>query len=225
MEDSTAVVTGGADGLGRAVAGALSDAGARVVVGGNDPEAVAATVDALPGEATGRRTDVRDEFDLERLLEAAARFGPGGVDVLVPAAGTYHGHPGETPLSGTAYAAFDDTARTVARGTFAAIREALPHMPPDGRVVVPTGAVGRAPRAGYGAYGVASAAAVAVARGFAAECDQAVGCVEVGSTALAADLDDVEAAGDLVATAAGSLDPAALDGAVLTAVEIRDAGG
>jgi NAD(P)-dependent dehydrogenase (short-subunit alcohol dehydrogenase family) len=181
--DATVVVTGGTRGIGRATAEALAEAGARVVVSARDADAVAETVEALPGESTGLRADVRDEFDVERLMETAARFGPGGVDHVVAAAAVAHGRPGATPLPAESYAAFDDTVRTNARGVLAAVREALPHMPADGRAVVPTGSVAREATEGGGAYAVSKAAAEAVVRGLAADCAQVVGCVDPGLVA------------------------------------------
>ena len=183
MNETTAVVTGGTRGLGRAVADGFADAGARVVICGRDADAVEETVEAVSGEATGLRADVRDEFDLERLMETAARFGPGGIDVVVPAAAVRHGAAGKTLLSGVSYAAFDDMFRTNARGVFGAVNEALPHMPDDGRVLVPTCEVAREPGSGAGGYAVSKAAAEAVVRGFAADCEQVVGAVDPGPLA------------------------------------------
>lgn len=216
--DATVVVTGATRGIGRATAEVLADAGARVVVCARDADAVEETVDALPGEATGLRADVRDEFDVERLMETAARFGPGGVDHVVASAAVAHGRPGETPLDAGSYAAFDDTLRTNARGVLATVREALPHMPDDGRVVVPTCAVAREATRGGGAYAVSKAAAEAVARGLAADCSQTVGCVDPGPVATDLTGDDgvdPATAAEQIAWALRGADADALDGAVL----------
>ncbi|MEF8757855.1 MAG: SDR family NAD(P)-dependent oxidoreductase, partial [Halobacteriales archaeon] len=72
-DESTVVVTGGTGGIGAAVAREFAEAGARVVVGSRDAEAVEELVADLSEvtAATGVRTDVRDEFDLERLMETA----------------------------------------------------------------------------------------------------------------------------------------------------------
>jgi NAD(P)-dependent dehydrogenase (short-subunit alcohol dehydrogenase family) len=183
--EPTVVVTGGTGGIGRAVAREFADAGARVVVGSRDAEDVAALVEDLQETtaATGVRTDVRDEFDLERLMETASTFGPRGIDVVVAAAGVYHGDPGETPTDEESYAAFDDTLRTNARGVFATIREALPHLASDGRVIVPTGSVARDAIPGFGSYAVSKAAAEGVVRAFAVDVEGTVGCVDPGRVA------------------------------------------
>lgn len=184
-DESTVVVTGGTGGIGAAVAREFAEAGDRVVVGSRDAEAVEGLVADLSETTatTGVRTDVRDEFDLERLMETASRFGARGIDVVVAAAGVYHGDPGATPADEESYASFDDHLRTNARSVFATIREAIPHLASDGRVIVPTGSVARDPPPGFGAYAISKAAAEGVVRAFAADVEQPVGCVDPGRVA------------------------------------------
>jgi len=193
----TVVITGGTRGIGRAVAAAFCEAGAFVAVCGRDADAVEGTVAALNGEeagddgregadsagrAWGLRADVRDEYDVERFLEAVAgEAGP--VDVLVANAAVNHADPGDAPLPEEPYSRFDDTMRTNARGVFATIREAVPHLADDARVLVPSGSVATEPKAGMGAYGASKAAAEGIARGFAADLDAAVGVVDPGLVA------------------------------------------
>lgn len=215
MDDTTAMVTGGTDGVGRAVVEAFAEAGARVVVGAREAGELDELVDRLGETVRGLRTDVRDEYDLERLAETAARFGSGGVDVVVPCETVVHGTPGEMPLPAESYAAFDDTLRTNSRGAFATIREVLPHMPPDGRVVVPTDGPARDQRSGYGAYAVSKAATEAIVRGFAADCEQAVGLVDAGP-ADAGEFDDPDEVAELVRWAVTDLAADELDGAVVS---------
>jgi len=185
MDDDTAVVTGGTRGIGRAVARAFAEAGADVVVCARDADDVDETAESITdagGSATGVRADVRDEFDVERLMETAARFG-GGIDYVVANAGVYHGESGETPLSNESYAAFDDHLRTNARGVFATVREAIPHLTDGARVLVTTGSVAHDPGPGLGSYAVSKAGAEAVVRGFAADLDVPVACVDPGVVA------------------------------------------
>ena len=183
MDDETAVVTGGTDGIGRAVAGEFADAGANAVICARDADeldAVAEDITADGGTVTAVRADVRDELDIEHLMERATRAG-GAIDGVVASAGVYHGTAGETPLPEESYAAFDDHLRTNARGVFATVREAVPHLTGDARVVVPTGAVARKGLPGYGSYAVSKAAAEALVRGFAADLDVTVGAVDPGN--------------------------------------------
>ena len=221
--DLTVAITGATSGIGRAVAEAFVDEGAFVAVSGRDGAAVDRTVAALNGEgddagdteasedgdgsdgdeadetaaergtAWGDRVDVRDEFDLERFFERIAREA-GPVDVVFANAGVFHGAPGESPTTELSYADYDDTMRTNARGVFATITEAVPHLADDARIVVPSGAVAAESKPGMGAYAVSKAAAEAVARGFAADLDATVGVVDPGL--VATDLTGKERARD-----------------------------
>lgn len=185
--NETVVVTGGTRGIGRAVARIFVENGAHVVVCARDTDAVEETIEALgklDGTISGMRADVRDEFDIERLMERAARDGPtAGIDVVLANAGVVPGTPGEMPLPSESYAAFDDTVRTNLRGVFATIKEAIPHLNPDARVLVPSGSVARTAKSGMGAYAVSKAGAEAVARGFAVDIEQPVGVVDPGIVA------------------------------------------
>jgi NAD(P)-dependent dehydrogenase (short-subunit alcohol dehydrogenase family) len=218
MDGKTAVVTGASRGLGREVARLLAAEGAHVVAcarSEGDLEELAGELDC-----TVQRADVRDEFDMERFAETAARAGPTpGIDLLVANAGVYHGHPGDTPLEGEAYSAFDDHLRTNVRGVYAAVRESVPHLAEGARVFVPSGGVAREARTGFGSYAVSKAGAEAVARQFAAELDATVGVLDMGflSTELTDHTDqgrDPADVADMVVWAATEADPAELDGAV-----------
>ena len=149
--------------------------------------------DSGSGTAWGDRVDVRDEFDLERFFERAAREA-GQIDVVFANAGVFHGAPGERPTTDVTYADYDDTMRTNARGVFATISEAVPHLADDARVLVPSGSVAAESKPGMGAYAVSKAAAEAVARGFAADVDATVGVIDPGL--VATDLTGKERARD-----------------------------
>lgn len=216
----TVVVTGATRGIGNAVARSFAERGDHVVVCSRDSEAVSETVSQLSeldGSASGLRTDVRDEFDVERLMEHAAKEGEeAGIDVLVANAGVVHGTPGEISIESEPYSAFDDTLRTNVRGVFATIREAVPHLSSDARVLVPSGSVAHEAKPGVGAYGVSKAGAEAVARAFAADVEAAVGVIDPG--VVATDLTaaerarEPEAVAPMFLWAALEADPAEFDG-------------
>lgn len=185
MDDTTVVVTGASRGLGAAVARRFGAVGARVVGCARDGEALDAVIEGIEadgGRAVGVRADVRDEFDVERLFETAAREGD-GIGVVVANAGVNHATPGEAPLHEESYGRFDDTLRTNVRGVFATVREAVPHLAPDARVLVPSGSVAREAKPGMGAYAPSKAAAEALVRGFAADLDATVATVDPGLVA------------------------------------------
>jgi len=86
LEGRTAVITGGAQGLGRAIAERFVDEGARVILGDVDLAAAEATAAELGSEvARAVRCDVTSEVEVEALVAAAGDFG--GVDVMVNNAG------------------------------------------------------------------------------------------------------------------------------------------
>jgi 2-deoxy-D-gluconate 3-dehydrogenase len=91
-----AIVTGGAMGIGRAIAERLREAGASVVIADLElipAEEVARALNAArPGGAVAVRTDVSDEGDVAAMV-AAAVDGFDGVDILVNNAGIYPSVP------------------------------------------------------------------------------------------------------------------------------------
>ena len=84
LDGKTAVVTGGARGIGLEIARTFINAGAQVVVGDIDDEAGAAAVAELGGESKARyvRCDVRNGAAIEAMIDTTeAEFGPLGVFV------------------------------------------------------------------------------------------------------------------------------------------------
>jgi len=82
LKDRVAIVTGGAQGIGRAIADKLSEEGASVVVADINEEGAKAAVEGLSGEGLGVRADVSNPDDVQAMVDATVdRFG--GVDILV----------------------------------------------------------------------------------------------------------------------------------------------
>lgn len=97
LRDTTAVVTGGGTGIGRATSLALARSGCRAVVvtysrSAADAEATAASLTAAGCEAVAERVDVADDGQVRDLADRVrSRFGP--VGVLVNNAGTTRAVP------------------------------------------------------------------------------------------------------------------------------------
>lgn len=129
----TAVVTGGASGIGFEVARRFLSEGASVVIGDYNAEAGAASIDRLAAEGfAGRvdflRTDVCREEDVEALMaRAVSRFG--GLDIAFNNAGIA-GAVG--PIVETSAAHWDATFAVMTRGVFLGVKHAARLMIPRG---------------------------------------------------------------------------------------------
>jgi 3-oxoacyl-[acyl-carrier protein] reductase len=131
LADKTALVTGGASGIGRAIALALAAEGCRVAIADRAAEekigAVVGAIGAARGEAFGVQADVADEEQVLALFEAAMpRLGR--LDILVNNAGILI----EKPLLETTAGDFDRLIGVNLRGAFLVGREALRVMARQG---------------------------------------------------------------------------------------------
>lgn len=93
LDGRTAVITGGANGIGRATTELLAREGATVVVGDVDADGGEVVVEAIRdagGSAAFVETDVTDQGDVEALIDATVEM-HGGLDVLVNNAGASTG--------------------------------------------------------------------------------------------------------------------------------------
>ncbi|MEO9526542.1 SDR family NAD(P)-dependent oxidoreductase [Roseibium sp.] len=81
LDGRKAVVTGGAQGIGRAIAQALADAGAEVVISDINGEGAKSAAAEIGQGAEGVTCDSTDAAQVERMLEDAAQ--DGAIDILV----------------------------------------------------------------------------------------------------------------------------------------------
>jgi NAD(P)-dependent dehydrogenase (short-subunit alcohol dehydrogenase family) len=83
LKERVAIVTGGAQGIGKAYALKLAEEGAKVVIADIlDAEAVQQEIESKGGEALGLHTDVADEKSTEEMAQKTIeRFG--GIDILI----------------------------------------------------------------------------------------------------------------------------------------------
>ncbi|MGE2731826.1 SDR family NAD(P)-dependent oxidoreductase [Mycolicibacterium vaccae] len=147
----TAVVTGGASGLGAAISGALADDGHRVAVLDLDTtaaDAVAQQIRERGGRAVAVGVDVADESSVDSAFAAVhAEFGPVQILVTSAAIGGFTRFDKITLEEWNRYLAVNLT------GTFLAIRAALTEMVEAqwGRIVTISSAAGQqgAPRQGH----------------------------------------------------------------------------
>jgi len=164
-----AVVTGAGRGIGAAIAAALADAGARVLVtarSASDLERVAAQLAARGGQVTAHACDVSDEVSVRRL-GAAAREKLGTVDVLINNAGAAQA----APLPKIALSEWNHLLAVNATGTFLCTREFVPAMVERGfgRIVNVASVAGLAGARYVAHYTAAKHAVVGFTRAIAAE--------------------------------------------------------
>jgi NAD(P)-dependent dehydrogenase (short-subunit alcohol dehydrogenase family) len=82
LEDRVAIVTGGAQGIGRAIADKLSAEGAAVTIADLNEDGAKAAAADLQGDGLGVRADVSDADDVQAVVDATLERW-GRVDVLV----------------------------------------------------------------------------------------------------------------------------------------------
>ncbi len=95
LTGQVALVTGGATGIGRAMAEALAKAGAKVWLASRDGAAIAQAATELRGfglSAEGCPLDVTDRAQLEQLTETIVKL-DGKIDILINSAGVMIKHP------------------------------------------------------------------------------------------------------------------------------------
>jgi NAD(P)-dependent dehydrogenase (short-subunit alcohol dehydrogenase family) len=133
LAGKVAVVTGATSGIGLAIARRFAAEGARVFLAGRRQEPLDAAVAEIGPAATGVRTDVSVQTDLDDLY-SVVREEAGRIDVLVANAGS------AVPqrLGEITEEAIDATFGTNVKGTIFTVQKALPVLS-DGASIVVTG--------------------------------------------------------------------------------------
>lgn len=180
LEDRTALVTGGARGIGRAIAELFATEGATVVVADVDAEAGAETVDRLRERGAGAEfveTDVTSRQDVTTAVEACVdAFG--GLDVLVNNAG---GSTGDDSLHRVDDAAWAEMLELNLTGQFRCARAALgPMVESGGGSMIHVSSVNGLQGIGLTGYSAAKSGILGLSRVIAAH----YGCHGIRSNAV-----------------------------------------
>jgi len=175
IEGETALVTGGARGLGRSYALRLAERGANVAIADVDltayeeyereqewmeADSVEAEIERHGVDALGIEVDVTDPAEVEAMAETVAdEFGT--IDIVVANAGGGVGASGGTPASDIPLDALHATVERNLYGTIYTCMAVAPYMKEQGsgRIVTVSSQAGReaTPTGGYAHYGAAKA--------------------------------------------------------------------
>jgi 3-oxoacyl-[acyl-carrier protein] reductase/pteridine reductase len=182
LSGKSALVTGGARRIGRAIAMALAHAGADVAITYRTSKSEALQtvreIEALGGRALAVECDVRSEASVRDAIAATtSQFGR--LDIVVNNAAVFE----TAPLDSISLEQWDAVFETNARGPFLVAREALAHLRSvEGRIVNIGSLGGMHAWAGHGHYCASKAAlhmlTQAMAKAFAPEVS--VNCVAPG---------------------------------------------
>ena len=155
LEGKTAIITGGGNGFGEAMARRFADEGARVVVADLDVANAKRVADDIGDRAAAIRANVASLDDTKAMVDlATSRFG--GVDVFVANAGTTHRNGSLLDVSEED---FDRVADVNMKALYHTARAVVPHMRErgGGSIVATASTAGLRPRPGLVWYNASKA--------------------------------------------------------------------
>ena len=167
LQGQRAIVTGGASGIGRAIAGLFHAQGATVVVADLNGEAAARAAQELGDKAVAVQVDVASEASIQALVEATIEQ-TGGIDILVNCAGVPQVY---TVIEDLDEAHWDRILAVNSKSVFLACKHVVPHMKRSGggSIVNVGSIVGVRPKPGQNAYCASKAATIALSQSLAVE--------------------------------------------------------
>jgi NAD(P)-dependent dehydrogenase (short-subunit alcohol dehydrogenase family) len=153
LEGKTAVITGGATGIGRAAATRFIDDGAFVFIFGRRQEELDAAVADLGANARAVQGSVSDLGDLDRLY-AAVKAERGTLDIVFANAGT----GSQLALGEITAEHVDEVFDTNVKGTIFTVQKALPLMGEGGSIILTGSSAGTTGAPAFTAYAASKAA-------------------------------------------------------------------
>ncbi|MBA2609575.1 MAG: SDR family oxidoreductase [Actinobacteria bacterium] len=164
---TTAIITGGSRGFGRALTAQLTNDGWTVIIDGRNIDAVLTAAAQLGPSVIPMPGDITDAVHRDDLLAAAERAG--GLDLLVNNASTLGSSPMPT-LADLPIEQFANVIRTNAGAPLALIQAALPTLRGrHGAIANITSDAAHGAYEGWGAYGASKAALEQISNVLAAE--------------------------------------------------------
>lgn len=162
LQGKTAVITGGATGIGLAAAKRFVDEGAFVYLFGRRQDALDAAVADLGPNARAVAGSVSDVADLDRLY-AAVKAERGSLDIVFANAGT----GSQAKLGALTAEHIDETFATNVKGTIFTVQQALPLMAAGGSIILTGSSAGTTGAPAMSAYSASKSAVRNLARSWA----------------------------------------------------------
>jgi NAD(P)-dependent dehydrogenase (short-subunit alcohol dehydrogenase family) len=162
LNGKTAVITGGATGIGFAAAKRFIEEGAFVFIFGRRQEALDLAVDHLGPNARAVKGSVSDPDDLNRLY-AAVEAERGTLDIVFANAGA----GSQLALGNISAEHINETFDTNVKGTIFTVQQALPLMGQGGSIILTGSSAGTTGAPGMSAYSASKAAVRNLARSWA----------------------------------------------------------
>ncbi|XUW92704.1 SDR family oxidoreductase [Burkholderia sp. M6-3] len=164
LNGKTAVITGGATGIGRAAARRFIDEGAFVFIFGRRQEALDAAVADLGPHARAVKGSVSDQADLDRLY-AEVKAERGRLDIVFANAGA----GSALPLGQITAEHINETFDTNVKGVIFTVQKALPLMGEGGSIILTGSSAGTTGAPAMSAYSASKAAVRNLARTWAVD--------------------------------------------------------
>jgi 3-oxoacyl-[acyl-carrier protein] reductase len=182
LDNKAAIVTGGANGLGKAYCLRMAQEGAKVVVADiaeKEAQAVVSEIKAVGGTAIALNTDVTSEAATKKMAEETIKAF-GRIDALVNNAGFYHGMS-RKPFDEISLVEWDKMFDVSAKGTWLCTRAVFPQMKKQnkGKIINIASEACFAPTKGLIHYTAVKSAVIGITRVLAGELGQYNICVNV----------------------------------------------
>ncbi|MBK7560674.1 MAG: glucose 1-dehydrogenase [Chitinophagaceae bacterium] len=170
IDHKVAIITGASKGIGKAIARALGQQGARIVIASRKQDAVDEVAKEFLAEgieAIGIAAHMGDRGQVKNLVEQTFKHF-GGIDIIVNNAAT---NPSFGPISETDNTVFDKIMDVNVKGPLELCKEAYPIMKQrgGGSVINISSIEGLTPGAGLGLYSVSKASLIALTKVLAKE--------------------------------------------------------